>query len=625
MKIKANTIKKIIACITVYSLLFSIHLPQAYAQEVNPGFDPSKLIDDKVFADTKTFGSADGIQKFLESKGSVLANTTPDFLAKLKEPIVTMLKQGLDDPQPNLPRLRTAAELIWDSATSAGINPQVIIVKLQKEQGLITNHKSDTPEQLQRALDFSLGFACPDSTGCSQNNVFKGFYSQMFGNFDAEGNRYLGATKSLVKSFTTPGGRGPVVNGRPAKVGEVVMIDNTQGPPYNAPPQQQVLMSNAATAALYRYTPHVFNGNYNFWKYFNEWFRYANGTIIKLSGDSNTYIIQNGYRMSVPAFVATARKLDLTNSITVSPTEVDSYPQGKIYGPADNTVVKLASGGDKFVFKDNVKRRVTDFVLKQRGLDTQVPLDVAPQDLALFEQGDVLTPTDGTVLKGATTPAIYLVENGGLKLFSAFTFKQLKAAAKVQTIPDGEIELYPKSGFVAPQSGTLVRAAGDKAVFLITDGFKHPISGEVFKNVGYKIANIVELSKEEVAGLTVGSFATPKERSVFQAGSKGPVYLFKDGQKHLVSSFVGKQRKITPDFVVSAGEAAEWFDGIPIPPSNGTIVKGDKSQAVYLVDKAQLRPLTANAFKKRKIKTSQIKVLPQAEVDEYAKGETLDK
>ena len=62
------------------------------------GFNPNKLIDDKVFADTQTFGGAAGIQKFLESKGSVLANTSESFLVKLKEPSNATLKKGLDDP-----------------------------------------------------------------------------------------------------------------------------------------------------------------------------------------------------------------------------------------------------------------------------------------------------------------------------------------------------------------------------------------------------------------------------------------------------------------------------------------------------------------------------------------------
>lgn len=152
----------------------------AVAQTPDPAFTPDKLIEDKVFSDVQTFGGADGIQKFLVAKNSVLTNTSQDFIAKLKEPQSVALKQSLDDPNPNLGRLRTAAELIWDASRQSGLNPQVILVTLNKEQGLITSANDYAPDKLQKALDRAMGFDCPDSSGCG--NLFPGFYYQLFGN-----------------------------------------------------------------------------------------------------------------------------------------------------------------------------------------------------------------------------------------------------------------------------------------------------------------------------------------------------------------------------------------------------------------------------------------------------------
>lgn len=613
--------KKYIAFVALFLLL--VFPGNLIAQTIDPAFNPNKIIDDTVFADTQTFGDATGIQKFLESKNSVLANTSPDFLQKLKEPTITMLKQTLEDPHPNLGRLRSAAELIWDSSQSSGLNPQVIIVKLQKEQGLITNHQNDSPEKLQRALDFALGFGCPDSTGC-KDSLFPGFYFQLFGNLDAGGNRYVGAAKSLMKSFNTEGGRGPSVNGAPAKVGDIITLDNTLGGYDGVAASQSIQIANKATAALYRYTPHIYNGNYNFWKYFNEWFRYANGTLVKLNGDANTYVIQNGYRMLLPNFVAQARKLDLNKTITVSSNEISSYPQGKLLGPEDNTVVKVEGDTRTYVFINNVKRPASSFVLSQRGLTDLNALVMSASESQLFEQGNVLTPKDGSIIRGVKKPEIYLVENGNLKLFSGYTFAQRKVAKEVQLIPDSEIESYAKFGFVAPLDGTLVKSSKANTVYLIDGGLKKPISAAVFKDRGFKASSVVALSDEEVSGLSIGAFATPKERSVFRSPD-GAVYLFKDGQKHYVSSFVSKQRKISADFNVTAQEANEWSDGVPIPPADNTIVKGDKSQAVYIVQKSQLRPLTAAAYKARKITAKKITVLSQSEVDGFAKGDVITK
>ena len=199
-------------------------------------FNPGNLISDAAFSDTQTFGGAAGIQQFLVAKGSVLANTDPTFLLELKEPQESLIKSALNDPEPNLPRLRTAAELIWDASQESGLNPQVIVVTLEKEQSLIDGTFSD-PSSLQGALDFAMGFGCPDSGGCGA--LYSGFYYQLFGNLDAQGNRYLGAPESLMRSFNTPNGRGPMVDvssnafGSPlirvSNVGDTINIQNTQG------------------------------------------------------------------------------------------------------------------------------------------------------------------------------------------------------------------------------------------------------------------------------------------------------------------------------------------------------------------------------------------------------------
>ncbi len=611
--------------IQIATFLLSIIFPISAIAQINPAFNPNKLIDDAVFSDSQTFSGPQGIQSFLESKGSILANTSPDFLIKLKEPSVDILKQGLEDPSPSLGRLRTAAELIWDASRQSGINPQVLLVTLEKEQSLITGRKNSTPAQVQRALDNAMGFACPDASGCG--NLFPGFYFQLFGNYDSANNRYIGASKSLMKSYSTDGGRGPIIGGSTAKVGQTITIDNTTGGLYNAPPSTLVTLANKATAALYRYTPHVFNGNYNFWKFFQDWFRFPNGTVLGLSGDSKTYIIQNGSRMLLPEFVAKARNLSISNRITATQAEFDSYPQDKVFGPADNTIVKVGDNPQPYVFLNNKARPASEFVLKQRSLNPNIFLSINTDEFALFESANVLPPLDGTVIKGEAGSAIYLVDQGLLKLYSAFTFKQRKVAAKnLVKVADIEVASYEKKGFVAPLDTTLVKATNDSAVYYIEQGLKHPITAELFKNRGFSYKNVVSLSPDEVAGLAEGAFVVPKDKTWFAVGNKaGELFYFKEGTKHPVTSFVKAQRKITPDYVFSSAEAAGWADGVPLAPKDGTIIKGDQNPTIYLVSKSQLRPLSEKAFKNRKIKQKQISVQPQAEVDAYAKGETLVK
>ena len=585
---------------------------------LDPAFNANNLISDHAFADTQTFGGAAGIQKFLEIKGSVLAKTDPSFLVMLKEPGAILLKQALDDPEPNLPYLRTAAQLIWDVSQSTGLNPQVILVTMEKEQGLIDRQYS-SPDAAQTAIDHAMGFNCGDDVACW--NLFPGFYYQLFGNLDSSGNRYLGAAKSLMKSFNTPGGRGPAYNGSISQVGQTIVLDNTMGGYSGIQEQQNVTLSDNATAALYRYTPHVFNGNYNFWKFFQNWFKYKNGTLITLAGGANTYIIEDGSKQLVPDFVAQARKLNIAEKITISSNEYADYPTGAVYGPADNTVIKTPDG-QAFVFINGVKHPVSDFVISQRGLSGSSALAVNTGDAALFTSGTVLPPKDGTIIRGQTKPAVYLVQNGQIKLFSKYTFGQNKIIAKqIVLVPDAEISTYSQNGLVAPKNGSLVKAQGSNVIYLVEDGLKHAVIADIFKNQGYRQSQVGTITAEEIDALPIAAYAQPKDKTFFAVDAKtGPLYEFKDGVTHPISTFVAKQRGIKPDYVFSTAVFVEWFGGVPVPPRDGTLVKGDGDSTVYLVKNGQLSALSDAQFKAGRYNVKKIVTLPKAEVNSYAKA-----
>jgi hypothetical protein len=588
-----------------------------WAQDVRAGFDPNVLVPDARFNDTQSLDGAEGVQKFLESKGSLLANTAPDFLIHLNEPSDPAVKLALGDPEWNLGRLRTAAELIWDASQASGLNPQVILVMLNKEQGLVTTAQCTDSNVLQRELNHAMGFACPDGSGCG--NLFPGFYYQLFGNVDTDGNKYLGATKSLMRSFNTPGGRGPNLNGAPAQVGDQVALGNTLGGYDGIASQQTVTIGNRATAALYRYTPHVFNGNYNFWNFFTSWFKYPNGTLIASTLDGITYVIEDGSLQRVPSFVAVSRQLDLSTAIKFTPVELADYPTGPAYGPIDGTVI--TAGNRLFAFLDGIMHPVTGFVLAQRKLDANQPLTVAGDEFSLFAPGPQLTPTDGTVLRGLANPDVYLVVNGTLKKFSAFTFKQLKAEKSVQSVTDDEVAIYPKQGYVAPLAGTLIKPpAGEGAYVMDAGGERHPLTPELFKNLGYKSKNVVALeTMDEIASFPLGAPATPKEGTYFSIGGGSELYLFKNGAKHPVYPFVAKQRGVTADYNFEAGIVSGWSDGIAVAPKDGTLVKS-ASATVYVVTQGQLHEVTTALAKNLGLNLKKAITLPDYQVDSFAQG-----
>ena len=618
---------KLIALITV--LVTPLFLPSSAlaALPVSRDFNPNNLISDSDFRNSRSMNGASAIQKFLEDKGSVLANTSSSFKVLLKEPVGnSSLKTTLEDPGANNSNPRSAAELIWDASSHSGINPQVILVKLHKEQSLIGGHHNSAPDRLQRALDFSMGFGCPDTQPCGQ--LYRGFYYQLFGNVDAENNRYLGAAKSLMRSLETPGGRGPFYNGKVSKVNDVIVLSNTLGGYEGVQAQQTITLANSATAALYRYTPHVFNGNYNFWRYMNEWFGsgrtsvdtgpkvFEDGSIVEYNKEF--FMIKDGKRLVISDFVMKARNINpgFSSAGKLSRRDANSYPEEGYLGLIDNTVVKTEQG--YYVFVGNKIFKATEALLAQRGLSVFTALTAKESDISNFEDGGVLPPQEGSVIRGVNGPEVYVVENAQLRLVSALVFAQRNLASKVQLMPDEELAKYPKGGFVPPLDGTMVKSPSDPTVSLIADRIKRPIpSVLVFKTYGKTFADIQTISDDELTAIPTGALAEAKDNTYYKVSDNNELYVYRNGSRHFISAFVAKQRLITPDVTFTTADVAAWPEGEPILPKDGTLIKASNSPAVYIVEGGQFKALSGESFKSRGLSFSAVNSVPAAEMEKY--------
>lgn len=174
-------------------------------------FQKDYLISDHCLTDTKTMTVAQ-IQSFLERKGSVLAKPY---------------------------RGSSPAKMIFDAAQKHGINPQVLLTRLQCEQGLISA-KTAT----QKRLDWALGVGCYDSG--NWNEKFKGLDKQI---------EYAAATyKRHYQDAAAKIARGEKIT---------MTIDG-----------QKITVKNAATYSFYKYCPHL-HGNklfFDVWRGYRKQF-----------------------------------------------------------------------------------------------------------------------------------------------------------------------------------------------------------------------------------------------------------------------------------------------------------------------------------------------------------------
>ena len=230
-------------------------------------FDPGYIISDYQMSNYNSM-TEEEIQTFLINKGNCrdtrvyLATTYSNYSYHIRDGhFVCMAEETFGDGVAygeDAPDGETAAHVIWQAAQDYQINPQVLIVLLQKEQGLITDSWPNS-----RQYRSATGYGCPDTAPC--NAEYYGFKNQV--------RKAAAMFRTVLDGGWTnyPLGNNYIqYNPNAACGGSIVNV------------------RSLATSALYRYTPYQPNegalaagygtaycgayGNRNFYLYFMDWF-----------------------------------------------------------------------------------------------------------------------------------------------------------------------------------------------------------------------------------------------------------------------------------------------------------------------------------------------------------------
>ena len=230
------------------------------------GFDPGYIISDYQMGNYTSMSEAE-IQAFLTAKNPC-SNTNYEYYKSLsagssykwhfKDGHFVCLSEELFGDGEVIGKGETAAHILWQTAQDYKINPQVLIVLLQKETGLITDPIPNDGDYRK-----ATGYGCPDTAPCSSE--YYGFKNQV--------RRAAALFRTVLDGGWTnyPLGNNYIqYNPNAACGGSVVNI------------------RSLATSALYRYTPYQPNagalaagygtascgayGNRNFYLYFEDWF-----------------------------------------------------------------------------------------------------------------------------------------------------------------------------------------------------------------------------------------------------------------------------------------------------------------------------------------------------------------
>ena len=281
----------LIAAITVP--LYLIYTSRDQASAHLDGFDPGNIMSDFVMGNKSTMTEAQ-INNFLHSKNP--CNKAYDDEVKYWQGqgyiygisgnrVLCMADDKFDG--------ESAAHIIWQAAQDYSINPQVLIVLLEKEQSLVTD-----PWPNHRQYASATGFDCPDTGGCDPRGA--GFKNQ------------VRKAAALFREVLDGGW-----SNYPAYTTQFIYYN-----PNTGCGGTNIYIQNRATSALYRYTPYQPNaaalaagkgtgdscssyGNRNFYNLFTEWFgdtktivqsnvNIPNGTYRLRAGDSDKFLDVSG-------------------------------------------------------------------------------------------------------------------------------------------------------------------------------------------------------------------------------------------------------------------------------------------------------------------------------------------
>ena len=635
---------------------------QEPAEAAPPGsaFDPGLIISDSVFFD---FGSmtVEEIQSFLDSRvtNCRATDTAIDCLKnyRIDIPETPATLPGQVGPCSAIPAKpqATAAELIHAVANACGINPKVLIVKLQKEQGLVTSTRPT--EYMYRA---AMGFGCPDSDPAICGRVFVGLFNQLY-----RAARQLQWYGNPEGSFTywKPGRTVSIRYSRIASCGT-----------------KTFQLQNQATANLYYYTPYTPNdaalqnlygrgdscseyGNRNFWRFFHDWFGspIGGGYLLKATGPETYLIVDNQkFLVSDARLLAALRPLGPLGEI--SQAYLDSFETAGNAGQ----MARNRENNEVFMLVDGLRYRVSDCQVAQQfgqSCDAAIPMTalqlgtfkdggdlgrfvqtpegarywiensqarVVVDDLALSALGvgaqapitmtieQVLTLTQGPAIAselvafGLAGSGDVVIASGGksyrfvASLVGATNlnrwFTQTTQAVQLQAI---QASLHPEvvRGFVKDPGGNH---------FVITADGKLPVTDPANWTEA-----VVELPSALLAAIPTvqGTLAAP---AVVTSEGNRLSYFIQAGERRISNTAAMTTRFLNlisqPKTVILPQSAINTVPNVGEALTPGSLVKANNSTRVFLVDDLNRKVTLASTTQARSVSGSQIFTVSSAEL-----------
>lgn len=440
--------QKFISVSLIFFLAAELLPNGARAVEFNPDF----ILADDELQNPASMNRAD-IQAFLEGHGSALARLSlPDASSAL----------------------RNASDIVYRASQTHRINPKYLLVKLQKEQSLVTERNPS-----QKQLDWATGYGVCDDCRLDDPDIqkHKGFGVQ------------ADSAAAVMRWYFDNLDSSPWIK-RP---GVAYAVDNATVRP-----------ANLATAFLYTYTPHL-EGNRNFWALWQRWFSqvYPDGSLLKTAGDPTVYVIEGGKKRAFASMSALVTRFDPKLIITAPESELARYDSGAPVKLANYAVLRRGDA-HYLLDTDTIRPFESAEVVRRLGYHPDEIIDIEDSDILGYKRGEVITvsgvsaePPLGRVVRVKETGARYYLKDKVAwpildPAIAAVNFPNLATAE----LSVSELNIESLGEPIRFKDGTLFGVVGSADVYVAEKGRKRRIpSDDVFAGLGYRRSNVIRVNE----------------------------------------------------------------------------------------------------------------------------------
>lgn len=553
--------------------------PKAHAANAAQ-FDPGNIISDSVFYDFGTMTAVD-IQRFLNSKLPTCNDN--DGGPKCIRDFVTdtPAMTGESGRCESLPAMQnqTAAQIIYTVANACKINPRVLIVTLQKEQGLIQG-----ANPTKRMYDFAMGMNCPDTADCARSSA--GFFYQM----------YKGAGQ--LQWYGDPRGSFTYlrVGTNITRRHQAANVEASRGIDCGS---KTFMLKSQATASLYYYTPYVPNeaamrnlygtgdacsayGNRNFWRFYTDWFgNTIGGGFLLKSSDSGTYFIidNNKYLIDEPDTVAALKPLGPLG--TISQAYLDSFKDAG----SMNRVVKSTAGTHFFVDGGKKYPFTNCTQAAQFGVDCATAVTLTSSQLSALVTGNNMTE----YIQGENGQTFFIQD--GLKRQILDNESLIDSRIGVPALSSVNVSAFKKMPWGKPiiRKGVSFVNQSTGGLTIYDGNLAYEVDAATAADVDFSIWFPKSTGTMLTEGLTAVASNIPL-KTIVNSPDGTQFLITKEGKRRAAANQV-----LAKDAPVVSLELLSAIPDSPVPLADGFLARTSATGPIHLIEDGLKRPLLSSS------------------------------